>query len=432
MVYLFFCHGAVAMSNEISRRSFLAATAALGTAASIGTNAVAEAPKPVAPASDRLSTKYRFNDSDMDLFFVAALGWGNTGGLDIGQAFYVASQITDGDPDSWVTAFGDHGARLDAQADEWKKRGWALAAAETRLKAFAAYRSAWQFAAVGPVFADLYRKHKAAFAEAIKELHFPATFFNAPYKSKSLPGVFIRNPNPAAPTILIVGGADTCFEDMFLTAGRNMFDQGFSVAIADLPGQGITMADDLHWEIEAEKPISAIVDVLVEKFHVSPRRLSLLGTSLGGYFVTRAAGHEPRFSAVIASTAFPRPGELFSRAAERQALPDAPPRSNAAIRNRQVMCWKAGVSDETELLARVSNMISDPSIVTVPFLAVAGTGESPVFISQAKSWIEQIRSPKKSLVLLDRSTGGDGHCQVANRLRLAQEAAGWLSEVLSA
>ncbi|WP_407168579.1 hypothetical protein [Bradyrhizobium sp. ORS 111] len=53
----------------------------------------------------RLGQTYRFADPDMDLFFVAALGWGPAGGLDIGQAFYIASQITDGDADSWVRAF---------------------------------------------------------------------------------------------------------------------------------------------------------------------------------------------------------------------------------------------------------------------------------------------------------------------------------------
>jgi hypothetical protein len=43
--------------------------------------------------SQRLGRKYRFDDPDMDLFFVAALGWGPSGGLDVGQAHYVASRI---------------------------------------------------------------------------------------------------------------------------------------------------------------------------------------------------------------------------------------------------------------------------------------------------------------------------------------------------
>ena len=57
----------------------------------------------------RLGRKYCFDDADMDLFFVAALGWGPAGGLDVGQAFYIASQITDGDGDSWMKAFSSSG-----------------------------------------------------------------------------------------------------------------------------------------------------------------------------------------------------------------------------------------------------------------------------------------------------------------------------------
>lgn len=35
----------------------------------------------------RLGQKYRFDDPNMDLFFVAALGWGPAGGLDIARRF---------------------------------------------------------------------------------------------------------------------------------------------------------------------------------------------------------------------------------------------------------------------------------------------------------------------------------------------------------
>jgi hypothetical protein len=92
----------------------------------------------VEPRPDqRLARRYCFNDADMDLFFMAALGWGPTGGLDIGQAFHVASSITDGDPDSWVQAFSKYGATLDTQANVWKARGWKQQAGEMHLKAFA-------------------------------------------------------------------------------------------------------------------------------------------------------------------------------------------------------------------------------------------------------------------------------------------------------
>lgn len=79
-------------------------------------------------------------------------------------------------------------------------------------------------------------------------------------------------------------------EDLYLSLGRNLLARGYSVAMADLPGQGITMMDELHWEAEAEKPIAAVTQLLVDRFGAKPGRMALIGLSLGGYFVARAAG----------------------------------------------------------------------------------------------------------------------------------------------
>jgi pimeloyl-ACP methyl ester carboxylesterase len=376
----------------------------------------------------RLGRTYCFNDADMDLFFVAALGWGPTGGLDIGQAFYVASQITDGDADSWVRAFSSYGDTLNAQADAWKQRGWKRAAGEARLKAFASYRSSWQFATPGETFKALVGKHKAAFRTAMQELNLPATFFDVPFAGKSLPGAFFQNADTNAPVVMVIGGADTCFEDLFLTCGRGFLERGYSVAIADLPGQGITQADGLHWEVEAEKPITAVTDVLISHFGAKPGRMALLGLSLGGYFVTRAAGHETRFATVMASTPFPSPAELFTLSVQSAMKATSAP-SASAQRSRQVTFWKMGVRTPGEFIARSSGMVSDPALVTVPFLSILGAGDSSVFAAQAHAWHNAIRSTRKAFVLLNAASGADGHVQVNNRLRLVQECIGWMDEI---
>jgi pimeloyl-ACP methyl ester carboxylesterase len=380
----------------------------------------------------RLAHRYHFNDPDMDLFFMAALGWGPAGGLDVGQAFHVASGITDGVADTWVQAFGEYGDAQNAQADAWKHRRWTRAAGEARLKAFASYRSAWQFAAPGPQFAALYARHQVAFVEAMKELDMPATFFQVPYQEKSLPGVFLRHSRRDAPIALVIGGADTCFEDLFLTIGRNLLDRGYSVALVDLPGQGITPAQGLHWECEAERPISMIIDHLIERFGAIPGRIALIGLSLGGYFVTRAAGYETRLATVIASTPFPNPAQMFAlsiQAATARAAAEAP--STAAVRNRLTAFWKAGASNAQQLLDRTASMLADPYRVTVPFLSILGGGDSSIFACQAREWHLRIRSPLKSFVLLDEATGADGHVQINNRLRLAQECCGWMDEIFA-
>jgi pimeloyl-ACP methyl ester carboxylesterase len=384
-----------------------------------------------AKPAQRLAAKYRFDDEDMDLFFVAALGWGPAGGLDVGQAFHVAAQITDGDGDSWVRAFAAQGERLDAQADDWLARGARRNAGEARLQAFAAFRSAWQFASPGPAFAAPYARHQRAFAQALDELELPATFFQVPWQGHALPGVFLRHADADAPVVLVIGGADTCFEDLFLTVGRSLLGRGYSVALADLPGQGITAAAGLHWPVEAERPIAAVTDLLVERFGARPGRLALLGLSLGGYFVARAAGHDDRFATVMASTPFPSPADLFAqsvRAGQAAAAAGAVP-TPAALRSRAMSFWKSGAASPQQFLERSAGMQADPTRVTVPFLSVLGGGDSPVFAAQARAWHAAIPSTRKRFVELDAASGADGHVQVNNRRRLAQECAAWMDEL---
>lgn len=385
--------------------------------------------------SQRLGRKYRFDDPDMDLFFMAAASWGPTGGLDLGQVYHVASQITDGDGDSWTQAFSAYGDTMTFQADTWKRKGWQREAGEARMKAFAAYRSAWQFAAPGETFARLVSRHRIAFVQAVEELGLPATFFEVPYAGKTLPGVFLQNPNAQAPVVLVIGGADTCYEDLYLTLGRNLLERGYSVALADLPGQGLTMVDGLHWEAEAEKPIAAVSEVLMQRFGAKPGRMALVGLSLGGYFVARAAsapGAAAQWATVMASTPFPNPAELFALSAyAAQASDQKTAPTPAAMRSRMVSLWKAGAKTPAEFIPKTAGMVADPSRVTLPFLSILGDGDSQVFARQARDWHAKIVSPRKSFVLLDAATGADGHVQVNNRLRLCQECVGWMNDIFS-
>ncbi|KAH8647214.1 Alpha/Beta hydrolase protein [Xylariales sp. PMI_506] len=368
-------------------------------------------------STSRLNQRYRFNDPNMDLFFLGALGWGPAGGLSVGEAFYVATRITDGDADSWVLAFEHEGEALNAQAEAWRERGRTLAAGEARLKAFASYRSAWQFVGPGERFAGIFRTSQRLFDQAMTELQISSQRFTVPYSGGELPGHFYPSNSPSAPTIMIVGGADTCHEDRFLSQGRYYVDRGYSVALVDLPGQGLVPEHGLYWEIEAEKSIE-------------PRRLALLGMSLGGYFVYRTTAHEPRLAAVIATPALPRPAVLFTAAQKQDADPNAPKPSAVELKNREVLMWKAGVSDVPEIIKKWSGVAVDPKKVQVPFLSVLGRQEGLVFKQETEKWHSAILSPKKSLIILDTETGADAHCQGSNPLRLTQEVDTWLRELL--
>lgn len=140
--------------------------------------------------------------------------------------------------------------------------------------------------------------------------------------------------------------------------------------------------------------------------------------------------NEPRFCAVIASTPFPKPGQLFAAQARNQKTSGVT-QSTATRRNHEVLFWKAGATDARDFLARTSAMLADPSLVTVPFLSVVGPGESPLMIAQTEEWAATIRSARSDLVCLDAATGADGYVQVNNRRRLAQEVSEWLDEVFA-
>lgn len=376
-------------------------------------------------STQRLSQRYRFDDPNMDLFFLGALGWGPAGGLSAGEAYYIASQIKDGDADSWTDAFERQGEILCGQADSWLQRGLTRAAGEARLKAFACYRSAWQFVVPGDRFKGLFVASQGLFDQAMTELGFTAIRFSVPYGGGELPGHFYPSPNSAAPTILVIGGADTCHEDRFLSQGRYYVERGYSVALVDLPGQGMVQEQGLHWEVAVEKPVGAVIDELIARFNVG--KVVLLGMSLGGYFACRAAAHEPRLAAVIATPALPRPEELFSGVAKQ--MEDSVP-SEVAIRNYQVLLWKAGVNDLPAMRHRWKDVAVDPYNVQVPFLSVLGQQEGSVWKKQTEEWHAAIPSEKKRLVVLDAETGADAHCQGSNPLRLVQEVDGWLKEIL--
>jgi len=172
-----------------------------------------------------------------------------------------------------------------------------------------------------------------------------------------------------------------------------------------------------------------VIDRLVEVFGAEPGRIALIGLSLGGYFVARAAGHETRLATVIASTPFPSPAELFRLSVEAGMRRAGEVPTQAALRSRAVTFWKAGARTPDEFLANTRGFVADPAPVTLPFLSILGAGDSPVFAAQAEGWHAAIGATRKRFVALDAASGADGHVQVNNRLRLAQECAAWMDEI---
>ncbi|KAL1902996.1 hypothetical protein Sste5346_000908 [Sporothrix stenoceras] len=400
-------------------------------------------------STQRLTQRYRFDDVNMDLFFLSALSWGTSGGLSVGEAYYVASQIKDGNAASWAASFERQGGILQKQAEDWLakagdgKPNKALVrnAGEARLKAFAAYRSAWQFIVPGEDFVRIFRTSQVLFEKAMAELDLGAKSFSVPYSGGQLPGHYFASSTPGAPTMLIVGGADTCHEDRFLSQGHYYLNRGYAVALVDLPGQGLVQAQNLFWEPETDKPMSAVLDLLESQFGIDRKRTALLGMSLGGYFVSRvaAAPDSLGLGAIIATPVLTKPESLFAQAAEAAQLKEGEKddakaeqeeEPSPAAANMAVLGWKAGITSLDELVGKWKGVEVDPTNVQVPFLSVLGMQEGGMWKEQTHAWHEAIPSPKKKLIMLDAETGADVHCQGNNGLRLVQEVDAFLQDIM--
>src|SRR5882757_6345791 len=114
-----------------------------------------------------------------------------------------------------------------------------------------------------------------------------------PYAGSALPALDLHPEAETGSTIVIFGGFDSYIEE-FLPMLATMVDAGNRVVVFEGPGQGSALEDHgLPMLPEWERPVSAVLD------HYQLTDVTLIGESLGGGFVIRAAALEPRITRVV-------------------------------------------------------------------------------------------------------------------------------------
>jgi pimeloyl-ACP methyl ester carboxylesterase len=93
---------------------------------------------------------------------------------------------------------------------------------------------------------------------------------------------------------VVFGGFDSYAEEMFKTI-LAMKESGFDVVFFDGPGQGVAL-EDYHIPMthEREKHVKAVLD------YFTLEDVTLIGVSLGGYLVMRAAAYDKRVKRAVA------------------------------------------------------------------------------------------------------------------------------------
>lgn len=133
--------------------------------------------------------------------------------------------------------------------------------------------------------------------------------FNVPYEDAELPVMHIRAKGETKDIILLHGGNDSYFEELFIPM-LYLAENGFEVYLFEGPGQGgVVRLQGKHFTYEWEKPVKNILD------YFNLNDITIIGASLGGMLAPRAAAFEKRISRVIAWSVFPNFRDVILSAA---------------------------------------------------------------------------------------------------------------------
>ncbi|WP_432840312.1 alpha/beta hydrolase family protein [Dactylosporangium sp. CA-092794] len=234
-----------------------------------------------------------------------SLGHTAYGLADIGEVVVTSQAITAGDYDSWHDEWLATADRVAAEADRAAAAGHRISARDGYLRASNYYRSAEFFLhgrAGDPRILHAYERSVECF-RAAAGLSTPAIEpVEIPYEGTLLPGYFYRagETGERRPTVVMCNGFDGTVEEMYVYAVAAV-ERGYHVLAFDGPGQpGTRHKQGLVFRPDWETVVGPVIDYALTRDEVDPDRIALLGASMGGVLMPRAAAFEPRAAALIA------------------------------------------------------------------------------------------------------------------------------------
>jgi pimeloyl-ACP methyl ester carboxylesterase len=241
------------------------------------------------------------------------------------------------------------------------------------------------------------------------------------------------------PTLITHTGFDGSAEEMHFIAAAAAVERGYNVLTFDGPGQfGPIHREGLPFRPDWEKVVSPVVDFALARPEVDPRRIALMGVSMGGELAPRAAAFEPRLAALIANDG------VYDYAAPTKAI--APPEHLDAFLamlhapqapGLDAMLARAMAANPTARWAMTHGMyamgVASPRAYVAASLDYSLAGgiaerihcptlvcdaeDDLFFKGQAKILYDHLTCPK-TLISFTTAEGAGSHCQAA-ALRLA-------------
>ncbi len=380
-------------------------------------------------------------DSDMDFNFGnLVLGASVNHGAGIGEAFYAASKIVDGNAASWQKEWYDLACRVEARGEESLARGHKVSAREQLQRAANYYRfSILSILPDDPRLEERALKFRGVLRKAGTLFEPALEYIEIPFEGGVLPGYFrkARAGDKPTKTAIMIGGGETFAEDVFFYIAPQTFARGYNFMTVDLPGQGILPLEGKIFRADMNVPMKAVVDYARGRSDVDRSRLAACGYSGGGGFVPQAAMHDPHIKAIVMNSAVVDAELIFKAMPVTNATPiDIDSWTSFHSNLVKAVCWRWGVPmDEPSALVEANRGFTfDPAKVMVPALIIVGEGEykGDEVRRQQRLCMKHLPNPMAKLVITPSDEGASNHCVMENRDLVGQVLFDWLDKVLPA
>jgi len=245
-----------------------------------------------------------------------------------------------------------------------------------------------------------------------------------PFEGTTLPAYFVPAEQKGSAAIFICG-LDTTKELWFLRARFQFAARGISALFIDTPGIGEALRlQKLVTRHDYENPVAAAIDWLQKNPGVDKDRIGIVGSSLGGYYVSRAAAFEPRLKAAVAWGAIYDYHRVWVRRMEGKGIIAAP---------RFQLMFITGTDTMEAAVEKVKDfrIVDFAGRIRCPFLVMHGAEDQQVLMEDARAMYAALGSPDKELVVFTGDNGGAAHTQFDNHLPALQICADWLARKLA-
>lgn len=398
-----------------------------------------------------------FADPLHNEFAGIATAWIGAGAADYGEVTAIAEAFPqDGDDAAYYDAWSAAADRHVELAEKALAAGHEVTGRGHLFRAVSFYGVAikpWFGSPVDRRMTDGFENLTAAFERAMVLGPRPAERLTVPFDGYELPAWFVpaadSAPGEARAVVVACNGYDGTLPELHDGIGKAAVARGYHVVLFDGPGQGgLLVRGGTTLIPDWERPVTAVLDAIVDRDDVDSDRIAINGLSLGGYLAPRAATGEHRLAAVIADPALwgivdGMRGLVTALGSPELAagLPELPADA-AAEMTEKIMAdrgltwrivkrgfWTHGVEDLQGYLKAAEPFTLDGLADEIRCPVLGTMSENDPLARGAEAFIDRLGCPT-TLLKFSAAQGAGDHCALQNRWLLNSSALDWLDETL--